>query len=53
MLLLLVRDILAKKIIINGKAFNYDWEYAPFTPFEAEVKLQEGSHNSAVFLYSD
>ena len=53
MLFLLVSDILAKEVIINGEAFNYDWEYAPFTPFEAAVKLQDGSHNSAVFLYSD
>lgn len=53
MLLQLVYGVFAQKVIINGKAFSYDWEYAPFTPFAATVDVSESSYDSTVFLYSD
>lgn len=53
MLLQLICCALARKVIIGGNTYSYDWEYAPLTPFEVDVSIKNESYNSAVFLYSD
>lgn len=53
MLLQLICCALARKVIIGGNTYSYDWEYAPLTPFEVDVSIEEEKYNSAVFLYSD
>lgn len=53
MLLQLICHALARKVIIDGNAISYDWEYAPVTPFAATVGIDAETCNAAVFLYSD
>ena len=53
MLLQLICCALARKVIIGGNTYSYDWGYAPLTPSEVKVSIKDGMYNSAVFLYSD